>query len=186
MADEVTVESLSAALATEKAALAELQGKHGATSKEAKQHRLESERLKQELDTATAALTAKEKEAADKIAAAEAARTEAMTKAQAKALRAEIKAAAAAAGARDAADVMALVPADKITLDAEGEPTNLPALIEELKKAKPYLFGAAASGSTQNPPNPNPTGTRVNEMDEAAARAAYKAAGLDYGAIRRG
>lgn len=60
--------------------------------------------------------------------------------------KAALKAAAAAAGAIDAGDA-ALIDPGIVEFDDEGNATNAEALVAELKKSKPHLFGTPRPGS---------------------------------------
>jgi hypothetical protein len=96
------------------------------------------------------------KEAADK-AAAEAQTTvaEANSKAEQRIIRAELKALAIKAGIVDL-DGLKLVDLASVKLNEQGEVEGADALIEGLKKAKPYLFGTPGSSSTATPPGKDP------------------------------
>jgi hypothetical protein len=62
-------------------------------------------------------------------------------------LEREFGAAAAKAGALYPDDVSKLVDASKVERDDAGKPTNLDALVEELKASRPALFGRSAPPS---------------------------------------
>lgn len=104
---------------------------------------------------------AKSKEAADaKIAERE-------KTAEQRIIRAELKALAVKAGIVDL-DGLKLVELDKVKLDDKGEVEGADALIEGLKKAKPYLFTAPGSSSTQPPPGHSENKPKsAMEMDDA-------------------
>jgi hypothetical protein len=115
-----------------------------------------------------------EKATADETAA-QAKIAEASKAADQRIIRAELKAAALKAGMVDL-DGLKLADLSKVTLDDKGEVQGADALMDEMKKAKPYLFGAASSSSNKQPPNPNPPGdkkvTDLSPAEYAAARAA--------------
>lgn len=141
-----------------------------AAREEAKGHRLE----------ATAAKTAREAAEAA-LAAATNNHTAALSAADARFVRAELKAEAVKAGVIDAADALAMIPVDKITRDADGNPTNAAELLAALKEAKPYLFGAPAtpkpSTSSHAPaPKPgDPVAKKATDMTDEEYRAARAA-----------
>jgi hypothetical protein len=98
----------------------------------------------------TAAKTHKEaaekaaKEADEKVSAATRASNDRI-------IRAELKASALKAGMVDL-DGLKLADLSKVTLDDKGEVQGADALMDELKKAKPYLFGAASTSTGKQPP----------------------------------
>ena len=152
------------------AELAQEQAKARAAREEAKANRL----AKEAAEAARATAEAQATEAAAKVA-------EATSKAQERVTRAEARAAAALLGAVDAKDVVALLDMSKVERDADGEPTNLDALISEMKTAKPHLFnaGVAATGSTSSTSKPPPKAAPeiklakdMTDEEYAAARAA--------------
>lgn len=114
-------------------------------------------------------------EAAAKKAAedAQAAITETTSKAEQRIIRAELKTVATKAGILDL-DGLKLVDLSGIKLNDAGEVEGADALIEGLKKAKPYLFGAPASSSTATPPSKDPPppkkATEMTPEEYAAAR----------------
>jgi hypothetical protein len=147
-----TAEELTALLEGERTKNAGAQNRIKELNEESKGHRLnasnartEADEHKKALETAAAshgvALSAAEKKANDATAAA----------AQ-KVVNADLRVAANTAGANDVADVLALLPRDKIKLNEAGDITNAAELMAELKVAKPYLFGAASTSSTAKPP----------------------------------
>lgn len=131
----------------------------------------------------------KHKEARDAADAAEAAAKAASEAAEAKVgevskaaeqriIRAELKAHAVKAGIVDL-DGLKLVDLSSVKLDANGEVEGADALIESLKKAKPYLFGPPNSSSTQPPPSKDPPPPKAakdltKEEYEAAKKALTK------------
>lgn len=104
---------------------------------------------------------------------AQAAITDSNTKAEQRIIRAELKALATKAGIIDL-DGLKLVDLAGIKLNEQGEVEGADALIESLKKAKPYLFGAPASSSTATPPSKEPPAqkkaTEMTPEEYAAAR----------------
>lgn len=80
-------------------------------------------------------------------------------------IRAELKASAIKAGMVDI-DGLKLADLSKVKLNEAGEVEGADALMEELKKSKPFLFGTATTtGSTTPPPKPAPGAqTKATEM----------------------
>jgi hypothetical protein len=128
----------------------------------------------------------KHKEASDAKEAAEAAAKAAAVAAEAKVsevtksaeqriIRSELKAHAVKAGIVDL-DGLKLVDLSGVKLDENGDVVGADALIESLKKAKPYLFGTPASSTTQAAPSkdapPAKKATEMSAEEYAAARAA--------------
>lgn len=91
-----------------------------------------------------------EAEAAEKVTAAE-------KRAQERIIRAEIKAEAIKAGIVDV-DGLALADLSKVTIKDDGGIDGAEAAIKALKEAKPYLFAAASTSSTEPKPKPEDTG----------------------------
>jgi hypothetical protein len=130
-------------------------------------------------------LKASEQEAAARTAAeaakkageeAEARIAEHTSKTDQRIIRAELKAVAIKAGIVDL-DGLKLVDLKDVKLNAEGEVEGADALIEALKTAKPYLFGAPGSSSTHTPPDKDPPATKkASEMTSAEYAEARKAA----------
>lgn len=128
----------------------------------------------------------KHKEAADARDAAEAAAKAASEAAEARVgevskaaeqriVRAELKAHAIKAGIVDL-DGLKLVDLSSVKLDDNGEVEGADALIETLKKAKPYLFGTPSSSTTKPPPsNDPPPAKRATELTAEEYAAAKKA-----------
>lgn len=129
----------------------------------------------------------KHKEASDARDAAEAAAktaseaadnkiSEAAKAAEQRIIRAELKAHASKAGIVDL-DGLKLVDLSTVKLDDNGEVVGADALIESLKKAKPYLFGAPGSSSTHPTPSKDvPAPKKATEMSDeeyAASKKAY-------------
>ena len=74
------------------------------------------------------------------------------------------------AQALDAADMWRHIDANAVERDKSGAVTNLAALIEDLKKAKPYLFGAAKAGSFDGGARGTaPAGQNMNDLLRQAA-----------------
>jgi hypothetical protein len=107
---------------------------------------------------------------------AEAALSRVRAEADAKLIRAELRTEALRAGMVDL-DGLKLLDIAEIRLTEAGEVTDAAALLSRLKRAKPWLFGAATSSSAAaNPPRPEPPRTRhANDLTHeewVAARAA--------------
>lgn len=117
-------------------------------------------------------------EAVDWRARAEAAETEldaARRESEAQLKRAELKVEAVRAGMIDL-DGLKLVDADQVTLDGKGGVSNAAAVIETVKRSKPWLFGAPSSSSSAAAPPADPPRTRhAREMTDAEWRAAREA-----------
>jgi hypothetical protein len=97
------------------------------------------------------------------------------TAAEQRIIRAEMKAAALKAGMVDL-DGLKLADLSKIKLKEDGEVEGADALMEELKKAKPYLFGTPSSSSTGNPPPKTPPEKKsAKDMTDAEYNAAKAA-----------
>jgi len=91
---------------------------------------------------------------------------EATTAAEARIIRAELKAAALKAGMVDL-DGLKLADLSNVKLNEAGEVEGADALMEELKKAKPYLFGTAnTSHSGSTPPKDPPSTKKATEMSK--------------------
>jgi hypothetical protein len=87
-------------------------------------------------------------------------------------VRAELKAEAIRAGMIDL-DGLKMVDAASVTVDAEGEVRGAAALMGELRRAKPWLFGGASSSSGASaPPAEPPRAKRATEMGFAEWQAA--------------
>lgn len=103
---------------------------------------------------------------------------EANTAAEQRVIRAELKAEALKAGMVDL-DGLKLADLSKIKINDAGEVEGASELMEELKKAKPYLFGTTQNSSTPGtPPNPKPPAakkaTEMTDEEYAAARKQIK------------
>lgn len=138
---------------------------------EAKGYRLkaaETETQKKASDDAAAKAT---KDAEDKVKAAN-------TAADQRVIRAELKAEALKAGMVDL-DGLKLADLSKVKLSAEtGEVEGATELMAQLKKDKPYLFGAASSNTSNTGEKPKPKDgekvdvTKLTPEEYKAARAA--------------
>jgi hypothetical protein len=104
--------------------------------------------------------------------------TKAKTEADARIIRAELKAAALKAGMIDL-DGLKLADLSKVALKDDGTLDGADALMDGLKKDKPYLFGQPATTThTGKAPDPNPpTPKKASEMT-AEEYSAAKAAAL--------
>jgi hypothetical protein len=107
---------------------------------------------------------------------AEAALMRVQADADAKLIRAELKTEAIRAGMVDL-DGLKLLNTEDVRLTETGEVADAAAMLAKLKRAKPWLFGAAVSSSAAaNPPRPEPPRTRhANDLSHeewVAARAA--------------
>jgi hypothetical protein len=104
--------------------------------------------------------------------AAEAKIKDANTAAEQRIIRAELKAVALKAGMVDL-DGLKLADFSKVKLNEAGEVEGAEALMEALKKAKPYLFGTQSTSSTATKPDPTKTEPKkATEMTDAEWRAA--------------
>jgi hypothetical protein len=127
--------------------------------------------LETERDTHKTAAERFQLEADDKVKAASAAANDRI-------LRSELKAEALKAGMIDL-DGLKLADLSKVTLKEDGTVDGAESMLEELKKAKPYLFGSTQNSSTPGtPPNPKPpTAKKATEMtteEYAIARKQFK------------
>jgi hypothetical protein len=178
-----TEAELTAELEGERTKYAGAQARITALNHESQGHRLNWQTAKDaeakartDLEAAATAhgvtLAAAEKKATDAAAAS----AEVTKNAAQRAVNADLRVAANTAGANDVADVLALLPRDKIKLNPEGDITNAAELMTELKTAKPYLFGAPSTSSTAKvPPDKDAPAKQARDMtaDEyKAARAA--------------
>lgn len=107
----------------------------------------------------------------------ETALTEAQQKANDRILRSELKAAALKAGMIDL-DGLKLADLSKVKLLESGDIEGAEALMEQMKKEKAYLFGAASStSSTAEKPKPGDTKPKkATEMTDEEYKAARKKA----------
>lgn len=133
--------------------------------------RLKAQQLEKERDDHKTAAEKAAQEAEGKI-------KEAHTAAEQRVIRAELKAEALKAGMVDL-DGLKLADLSKIKINDAGEVEGAAELMEELKKAKPYLFGNTQNSSTPGtPPNPKPPvakkATEMTAEEYAAARKQFK------------
>jgi Phage minor structural protein GP20 len=138
--------------------------------------REENKKWRLQHEEATGKAKAAEEAAAKAKADADAASATHKTAADERVIRAELKAVAIKAGMVDI-DGLKLADLSTVKLDDKGEVVGADALIEALKKAKPYLFGSTQSSSTPNTP---PSGTppaakKAMEMTDAEYAVARKA-----------
>lgn len=124
-----------------------------------------SVRVKAKADTEAAEKRATDAAAAEK--AAKDAATAAKTAADDRILRAELKAVAIKAGMVDV-DGLKLADLTKVKLNDKGEVEGGEALIEDLKKNKPYLFGQDGTNTSAAGGSPKPAdagaGKKATEM----------------------
>ncbi len=133
--------------------------------------RLKAQQLERERDEAK---TAAEKAATD----ADTKVKDAHTAAEQRVIRAELKAEALKAGMVDL-DGLKLADLSKVKINEAGEVEGAAELMDELKKAKPYLFTATQHSSTPgNKPDPKPPAakkaTEMTDEEYAAARKQFK------------
>lgn len=126
-------------------------------------------------DEATGKVTTAEAAAAKAAQDAKDATTAAQSAADQRVIRAELKAVAIKAGMVDI-DGLKLADLSTIKLNDKGEVEGADALIEALKKSKPYLFGSTQHSSTPNvpPSNTPPAAKKASEMTEAEYAAERK------------
>jgi hypothetical protein len=90
-------------------------------------------------------------------------------------IRAELKASALKAGMVDL-DGLKLADLSKVKLNDAGDVEGADELMAEMKKAKPYLFGAASTSHTGNPPKAGDpktkTAAEMTDAEYAVAKAA--------------
>ncbi len=128
----------------------------------------EAETKKKEAEEAAAKAA---KEADDKVKGA-------TTAADQRVIRAELKAAALNAGMVDL-DGLKLADMSTVKLNDAGEVEGADALMETMKKLKPYLFGAASSSTGKEPPKPgDPTKKKASEMTDAEREVAARSLGI--------
>lgn len=127
--------------------------------------RLKVDELTRERDTHKTAAEKAATEAEEKVKGAK-------TAADERIVRAELKAAALKAGMVDT-DGLKLADLSKVKLNDQGEVEGADELMTDLKKAKPYLFGAASTSNPTNPPPKDPpTAKKASEMTDAEYAAA--------------
>lgn len=133
--------------------------------------RLKAQQLEKERDDHKTAAEKAAQDADGKI-------KEAHTAAEQRVIRAELKAEALKAGMVDL-DGLKLADLSKIKINDAGEVEGAAELMDELKKAKPYLFGTTQNSSTPNtPPGSKPPAakkaTEMTDEEYAKARAQFK------------
>ena len=169
MADETTIEGLQAQLTAAQARIKEV-------SDEAKGHRLNATEARKATEVAETARATAETASAERIKQIETDAGAKLSKAQQSAVRANLRVAAKEAGAADPNDMLALIAPERLVVNEDGEIENAAELMTELKKAKPYLFGAASTSSTSTPPETKPPvpqlATDMTDAEYKAARAA--------------
>jgi hypothetical protein len=101
---------------------------------------------------------------------AEAALSVAQAEANARLIRADLKAEAIRAGMVDL-DGLKLIDMAEVRLSDAGEVVEAAAVLAKLKRAKPWLFGAASSSAAANPPRMRHANELTHE-EWLAARAA--------------
>jgi len=195
-----TVEELEAEVAELRAAHEGAKTRISELNNEAKGHRLNADNARREATEASDRLKSlqadlekargmgaeaeakaleKVKEAEAKAAEAERLANEkaqqALTAAQQRSVNADLRIAAKEMGANDIADVLALLPRDKLKISDDGDVENAAEIMAEFKKSKPHLFGSPSTTSNTNPP-PKPkteakTATDMSPEEWKAARA---------------
>ncbi len=160
--------ALEAQLAAAAAELANAKARITELNNEAKGHRLNGDKHKAEAEAAAKArddaiaeaarIKAEiEAAAAEKVKAVEAKAAETISAAELRSINADLRIAAKDADARDPSDILLQLDRSKIKRNDAGDVINAAELIAEIKKAKPYLFGAASSANPKEPPSPDPT-----------------------------
>jgi hypothetical protein len=100
---------------------------------------------------------------------------EASTASQQRIIRAELKASAIKAGMVDL-DGLKLADMSTVKLDEAGEVIGADELMESLKKAKPYLFGAPDTSSTHKAPEVTPPEAKMaTDIKDPKEYAKFKA-----------
>ncbi len=148
---------------------------------EAKGHRLNADNFRTQAEKHAAEADAARKDADAKIAEANAKADEKLTKAQQKAVTADLKIAAREAGAVDLTDVLALVPRDKLKINADGDVENAAEVLAEMKAAKPHLFAVKSTSSTSKPPPANDKPKHAREMTDDEFSSIMKSHGIRFG-----
>jgi hypothetical protein len=123
-------------------------------------------------------LTDLERETAARVAA-ETARDEALSRVQKATLRSAVIAAASTAGAIDPSDIVALLPADAVTISDDGTVTGAAEAVAALLLAKPHLKGTARpSGDIGQGPRGDGKATDLRHADKATLDAELKKLGV--------
>lgn len=136
---------------------------------EAKGYRLKAAELEAKLRAAEEQGEKAAQDAEARIAAT-------VTAANDRIIRAELKAAAIQAGIVDP-DALKLADLSKVALKEDGSVEGTGAALAELKKAKPYLFGAPNTSGTDTPPARTPPAPkRAPEMSKEEYAVARKKA----------
>ena len=109
---------------------------------------------------------------AARLAALEARLVEVEAEAASRIIRAELRAEAVRAGMVDL-DGLKLIDTTALALGADGEVAGAAALMRDVRRAKPWLFGAASTSSTAAAPaSEPPQARRATEMSDEEWRAA--------------
>ncbi len=138
--------------------------------------REEAKSYRQKVQEAEAAKKAAEDAAAAAKTDADTRVTKAEQATQERLLRAELKAAAIKSGITDL-DGLKLADTSKLKLNDAGEIEGLDTFMDEFKKAKPYLFSAAATSTSAPGQKPAPKNnepldaTKLSKEDYAKAKA---------------
>ena len=141
---------------------------------ESKGYRTKTQEAQALADAAVADAKKAREEADQKVTAAQASANERI-------IRAELKAEAIKAGMVDL-DGLKLADLSKVKLNDAGEVEGADALMTELKKAKPYLFGTPGSTSNTETKPPKPGAPEIKDAT-TLSKEEYKKARDD---IRRG
>jgi hypothetical protein len=101
---------------------------------------------------------------------------ETQQEARSRLVRAELKVEAMRAGMVDL-DGLKLLDDGEVQLNPDGEITNGPQLMSQMRRAKPWLFGGTSSSSASNAPPAQPPrqklATEMTDEEYRAARAAF-------------
>lgn len=185
-----TLDSVQAQLVAKAAELEAAKARIKELNDESKGHRLNGDNHRRAAEEAQAARDAALAESAKKIAEAEAKHAEAlkteqakaadaMSKAQLRAVNADLRIAAKEAGAADIADVLALLPRDKLKLNDDGDVTNAAEVVAEFRKAKPHLFGSPSTTTNpKSPPRRDDNQPNLRHADPAEVKRALAAYGV--------
>ncbi len=113
-----------------------------------------------------------------KVTEAETKANQATDAARVRSIRADLRIAAKEAGMVDL-DGLKLLDMDAVKLTDAGDVENAVALMAELKKGKPYLFGQASSSNPAAPPKPSDgKPKRATEMTDAERKAEERRLGI--------